>query len=175
MCRQLKIGLSAWGNAQAWSHYQTKLSPDVGARVFPSWRKAGRFFSCHWRLESWLGAQRPGDYGEMSLSSMFSSFISLLCYFFFYYITQFPLRTKIWVCLFFLFLYPLSGKDALLLSIFPFFFLTQKSRNNNGQQYISSEFSLHSQCFPSEKHHEYCAVPSQVIEWWSLSTCRCVP
>ena len=29
VCRQLKIGLSAWGNAQAQSHYQTKLSSDV--------------------------------------------------------------------------------------------------------------------------------------------------
>ena len=29
VCWQLKIGLSAWGNAQAQSHYQTKLSSDV--------------------------------------------------------------------------------------------------------------------------------------------------
>lgn len=76
VCRQLKIGLSAWGNAQAQSHYQTKLSSDVEPVYFCGVKKQGISSLCNWRLERRVGAQRLGDYGKMSLSWTFSSLIS---------------------------------------------------------------------------------------------------
>lgn len=91
VCWQLKIGLSAWGNAQAQSHYQTKLSSDVEPVYFWGVRKRGVSSLCNWRLGRRVGAQRLGDYGKMSLSWTFSFLISHSAIFF-YYITQFSLN-----------------------------------------------------------------------------------
>ncbi len=61
------------------------------ACVFLRSKKRGISSLCNWRLDGGMGAGRPGDYGKMSLSWTFSSFISYFAIFFFYYITQFSL------------------------------------------------------------------------------------
>lgn len=90
VCRQLKIGLSAWGNAQAQSHYQTKLSSDVEPVYFWGVEKRGISSLCNWRLEKRrVGAQRLGDYGKMSLSWTFPLISHFAVFFFQWHYTIF--------------------------------------------------------------------------------------
>ena len=129
VCWQLKIGLSAWGNAQAQSHYQTKLSSDVEPVYFWGVKRRGISSLCNWRLERRVGAQRLGDYGKMSLSWTFSSLISHFAIFSttlhnflwacFQNVAR-PLYTKVQVCLAVcLFFQSLTIQDAVMLVVIP--------------------------------------------------------
>lgn len=96
MCWQLKIGLSAWGNAQAQSHYQTKLSSDVEPVYFWGVKSQAISSLCNWRLDGALVAaeRRRETRGIMKrwvCAVRFPSPVSHLAVLFFC-ITQCPLN-----------------------------------------------------------------------------------
>lgn len=76
MCWQLKIGLSAWGNAQAQSHYQTKLSSDVESVYFQGVKSAAFLLFV---IGGWKAGWRRGDRGLEK--DEFASHISHFSYF----------------------------------------------------------------------------------------------
>lgn len=158
VCRQLKIGLSAWGNAQAQSHYQTKLSSDVELVYFWGPKKRGISSLCNWKLEKRPGAQRLGDYGKMSLSWTFSSLISHFAIFLFFCITQFSLSV------FTDFIGHAGLSDFTIHWVYNILFFLQLS---DTQEFISSGFPCLALCLCLGKHSV-----QDYTDWWHPLNCQ---
>lgn len=187
VCRQLKIGLSAWGNAQAQSHYQTKLSSDVEPVYFCGVKKRGISSLCNWRLERRVGAQRLGDYGKMSLSWTFSSLISRFAIFF-YYITQFSLSmfpdcSKDFLCRSWLFLLLSfsSFNECTWCCMTSCYFATRSLQrtiywNTTIYQQQLLWFCCYTLYLSLGKYsvYQYCVISPETVDWWTLSNCQSV-